>query len=328
MGTSAPTPDGPALEGRDLVRAFGATCAVDHLSVGVERGELVGLVGPDGAGKTTTIRMLAGLLEPDAGQVVVLGTARADGGSKLREAIGYMPQQYSLYGDLSIHENLDFFGRLFGLTRRELDQRTERLLDITRLADFVDRRADQLSGGMYKKLALACALLHQPDILILDEPSNGVDPVSRRELWDLLYEFVDQGMAVLLATPDMAEAARCHRVLLLHDGHKLAEGAPRDLVADFPHPAYRLGTDARDELEDQLHQRDDVLALSPEGAALRVVVHHEADDAFRQWLTDKNAADLAEPVELTEVAPNFEDVFLGLVATGEDDAAKEEHADG
>ncbi len=301
-----------ALAGHGLVRAFDDTLAVDHLSVEIRPGELVGLVGPDGAGKTTTIRLLAGLLEPDAGEVDVLGTPRHDGGAELREAIGYMPQQYSLYGDLSIHENLDFFGRLFGLSRRELAERQQRLLDITRLAPFVDRRADQLSGGMYKKLALACALLHQPDILILDEPSNGVDPVSRRELWDLLYEFVDDGMAVLLATPDMSEAARCHRVLLLHEGSRLAEGVPGQLVEEFPHPVYLLCTDRRDDVEDLLHERDDVLALSPQGADLRVVIRRGDDAAFQRWL-----ATIEPTVEVASVRPNFEDVFLGLLATDE-----------
>jgi len=220
---------------RDLGRAFGATRAVDGLAFEVRPGELYGLVGPDGAGKTTTLRMLAGLIAPDRGAITILGrstktTADMDA---VRELLGYMPQQASLYGDLSIDENLRFFGRLFGLSASEIRQRRDELLQVTQLARFADRRADALSGGMYKKLALSCALLHRPAVLLLDEPSNGVDPVSRRELWDLLYRFVSSGMAVLITTPYMDEAARCHRVGLLDRGRLVAEGAPDALVKAY-----------------------------------------------------------------------------------------------
>jgi ABC-2 type transport system ATP-binding protein len=282
-----------SFEARDLRRAFGGVPAVDGLSLSVAEGELYGLVGPDGAGKTTTVRMLAGLLKPDAGAVDLD-----------REALGYMPQQYSLYGDLTVRENLVFFGRLFGLPKAEREARMARLLGITRLARFDDRRADALSGGMYKKLALACALLHQPRTLLLDEPSNGVDPVSRRELWDLLYEFVGDGMSVLICTPYMDEAARCHRVGLLHHGQLLAEGAPADLVARFRHPAVRLWVDDRDAVELELAADDRVLAVSPEGAALRLVVRAEAPEALKS---------LAARGTLEAVAAGFEDVFLALL---------------
>jgi ABC-2 type transport system ATP-binding protein len=203
--------------------------ALDGLSLEIGRGELYGLVGPDGAGKTTLIRALAGLIDVDAGEVRVLGEDPAKGG--VRERVGLMPQQFSLYRDLSVAENLKFFSRLNALPRAEHRRRTERLLAITRLAPFVDRRADALSGGMYKKLALACALLHEPEVLLLDEPTNGVDPVSRRELWELLHEFVQGGMTVLISTPYMDEAERCHRVGLAYRGRILVEGPPQALVA-------------------------------------------------------------------------------------------------
>ena len=220
---------GPAVSARGLVRRFGDVVALDGLSLEIPRGELYGLVGPDGAGKTTFIRALAGLLDVDAGEVRVLGEDPATG--RVRERVGLMPQQFSLYRDLSVGENLKFFSRLNALTRAEHRRRTERLLGITRLAPFVDRRADALSGGMYKKLALACALLHEPEVLLLDEPTNGVDPVSRRELWELLHEFVQGGMTVLISTPYMDEAERCHRVGLAWRGRILVEGAPQELVA-------------------------------------------------------------------------------------------------
>jgi ABC-2 type transport system ATP-binding protein len=217
-----------ALSAHGLVRRFGEVTALDGLSFGVTRGELYGLVGPDGAGKTTAIRALAGLVGLDAGEVRVLGVDPS--GGRVRERLGLMPQQYSLYRDLSVAENLRFFARLYVLPRAVFRERSERLLDITRLGPFLDRRADALSGGMYKKLALACALLHEPEVLLLDEPTNGVDPVSRRELWALLHEFVHGGMAVLVSTPYMDEAERCHRVGLVHRGKLLLEGDPRELT--------------------------------------------------------------------------------------------------
>jgi len=219
---------GPALSARALVRRFGPVTALDGLSFEVERGELYGLVGPDGAGKTTALRALAGLVRLDGGEARVLG--EEPGGARVRERVGLMPQQYSLYRDLTVAENLRFFGRLYVLPRATFRARTERLLAITRLAPFVDRRADALSGGMYKKLALACALLHEPEVLLLDEPTNGVDPVSRRELWALLHEFVHGGMAVLVTTPYMDAAARCHRVGLVHHGRLVLEGEPSALM--------------------------------------------------------------------------------------------------
>ena len=296
------------LEAVGLTRRFGALTAVDNLSLSVEPGELYGLVGPDGAGKTTTIRMLTGLIIPDGGEARAVGERVVDGSRRVREAIGYMPQQYSLYGDLSVDENLKFFGHLFGLRRKELRERRDRLLGLTRLDRFGDRRADALSGGMYKKLALACALLHRPRVLVLDEPTNGVDPVSRRELWDLLYEFVGEGMAVLLATPYMDEASRCHRVGLLHRGALLAEGEPKQLTRAFVHDTLLLETRDRTTAEDRLHDHPDVLALSPHGSALRVVVRRSGAGAFRAW-----AAQSAEITSVQPIAPDFEDVFLGLL---------------
>ena len=302
------TAPGFSMEARDLRRSFGSERAVDGVTFGVRAGELYGLVGPDGAGKTTTVRMLVGLMAPDGGEVRLEAAGGAKAGSEAaREAVGYMPQQFSLYGDLSVGENLQFFGQLFGLTKTQRQERETRLLDVTRLGPFRDRRADALSGGMYKKLALACALLHHPKVLLLDEPTNGVDPVSRRELWDLLYEFVSEGMAVLLATPYMDEASRCHRVGLMHRGRLIAEDAPAALVRSFPHPALLLHATDRDGLERRLAGRPDVMALSPQGASLRVVVRASGQADFRAWF----AAQVPDGT-MEVVAPDFEDVFLGL----------------
>lgn len=222
----------PVLVADRLTRRFGPVEALRGLSFSVEEGELYGLVGPDAAGKTTTIRMLAGLMLPDSGTATVRGLDPSS--PAVRENLGLMPQHYSLYGDLSVIENLEFFGRLFGIKRAIWRERVDRLLAITRLTPFVDRRAEALSGGMYKKLALSCALLHQPPVLLLDEPTNGVDPVSRRELWALLHEFVGTGMTVLVSTPYMDEAERCHRVGLMHKGRLVDEGDPTELAKGFP----------------------------------------------------------------------------------------------
>ncbi len=300
----------PVIEADRLVRDYGAVKAVRGLSLRVAAGELYGLVGPDGAGKTTTISCLAGLLAPTRGAARVLGEDPLARGSRAREQLGLMPQQYSLYGDLTIAENLRFFSQLFGLSRREFRERTERLLAITRLAPFTERRADALSGGMYKKLALACALLHRPRVLLLDEPTNGVDPVSRRELWELIYELVADGMAVLVSTPYMDEAARCHRVGLMHAGQLIAEGAPNVLASTLEYEVYEVTGGERDALDAQLSRAPQVVAASPAGARLRVVVAPGQGRVLAEQLARSGAS-------LRRVAPDFEDLFLARIAASE-----------
>jgi len=302
--------DAPALLVSSLTRRFGAVEALRGLSFEVRPGELYGLVGPDGAGKTTAIRVLAGLLDADSGTARVLGHDSARGGAEVRESLGLMPQQYSLYRDLTVGENLRFFARLSCLSAATYRERSAKLLQLTRLAPFVDRRADALSGGMYKKLALACALLHEPKVLLLDEPTNGVDPVSRRELWDLLHEFVHAGMAVLLSTPYMDEAERCHRVGLVHRGRLLLEGSPRELLRDFDHRSFEVLGGARDAVDAALLRRPEVRALSPAGAHLKVTVTPGGEAAVAQVLEGLGA-------RLTPTAPDFEDLFLARIAQGE-----------
>jgi ABC-2 type transport system ATP-binding protein len=302
------------IEVRDLVRDFGKkkapVRAVRGLSLEVRRGELVGLVGPDGAGKSTTQRMIAGLVRPTSGSVRVLGADPWKGASVVRERLGLMPQEHSLYGDLSIEENMRFFSRLFALSRAEYDARRARLLAITRLGPFVDRRASALSGGMYKKLALMCALLHQPDVLLMDEPTNGVDPVSRRELWELIYELVEGGMTVLVSTPYMDEAARCHRVALVHAGRILAEGAPGALVRELESPVVEVIGGERDRVHAVLESRPEVLASSPAGAQLRAVIAPGERAALARALAPTGAT-------LIDAQPDFEDVFLAKIALAE-----------
>jgi ABC-2 type transport system ATP-binding protein len=296
----------PVLEARDLTRSYGAVEALRGLSFAIHAGELYGLIGPDGAGKTTAMRILAGLMRADGGEVRILGHDPFKGGAAIRESVGYMPQQYSLYGDLSVGENLHFFARLFALSRGEERERSERLLAITRLAPFVDRRASALSGGMYKKLALACALLHRPRLLLLDEPTNGVDPVSRRELWALLYEFLAQGMAIVVCTPYMDEAERCHRVGLISEGRLAAEGTPAALIEAFEEESYEIDGGAREEVLAALDRTSSVLARSPAGARLRAIV-------ARGRAGEVRAALVATGATLVSVRPGFEDVFISKV---------------
>jgi ABC-2 type transport system ATP-binding protein len=299
--------DEPLLEARAVRRAFGPVVALSGASVAVHPGELVGLVGPDGAGKTTLLRAMTGLVDVDAGEALVGGVPWPDAPEEARESMGYMPQQYGLYADLSVDENLRFFADLFGLDRRELAERRARLLALTRLEAAAARPAGALSGGMYKKLAVACALLHRPDVLVLDEPTNGVDPVSRRELWELLHEFVREGMGVLLATPYMDEAARCSRVVLLAGGRVLAEGRPEVLVEAFEHAVLHVTGPDRGAMEAALEASPAVLAVTPLGARVRAVVREEGVDALTHALAACGA-------QVARTRADFEDLYLARVA--------------
>ena len=205
-------------------KRFGATTALAGLSFDVARGEMFGLIGPDGAGKTTAIRLLCGLLHPDAGSVRVLDADPAREHGLITERVGYLSQRFTLYGDLTIDENIEFFAEIHGV--RNFRPRREQLLEMTRLAPFRTRLADRLSGGMKQKLALACTLVHEPELVVLDEPTTGVDPVSRREFWKLLSEFLARGVTIVMSTPYLDEAERCSRVALMHEGQVLAVDQP------------------------------------------------------------------------------------------------------
>lgn len=214
----------------DLKKSFGPQIALDGISLDFEAGLMHGVIGPEGAGKTTLMRILLGLLTPQAGRVEYILNDEIVDFEKIRAAVAYMPQSQSLYPDLSISEHLDFFRALYGISDRDYQERRKELLHITRLSEFTDRPAGKLSGGMYKKLGLMCALLRSPKAVILDEPTNGVDPVSRREFWELLYRLTDQKILIIVTTAYMDEAERCTRVHLMEQGHRIASGAPRELL--------------------------------------------------------------------------------------------------
>ncbi len=219
----------PIIETRDLTRRFGPLTAVDHLNLTVSAGEIFGLVGPDGAGKTTTLRMLCGLMEPSEGSARVAGHDVSRESRQVKDRIGYMAQRFGLYADLTVEENMIFYADLFAITGAERDNLTAQLLRMTRMEPFRARQAGQLSGGMKQKLALMCTLLHKPEILFLDEPTNGVDPVSRRDFWAILYQLLKDGITIFMTTAYLDEAERCHRVGLMHRG-KLIRCSPPDVM--------------------------------------------------------------------------------------------------
>jgi len=219
----------PIIETRGLTRRFDALTAVDHLDLTVERGEIFGLVGPDGAGKTTTLRMLCGLMNPSEGSARVAGHDVERESRAVKDQIGYMAQRFGLYQDLTVEENMVFYADLFGIMGEERERLTDRLLRMTRMEPFRGRQAGRLSGGMKQKLALMCTLLHRPQILFLDEPTNGVDPVSRRDFWAILYELLKEGITIFMTTAYLDEAERCNRVGLMHKGKLIRCSAPEEM---------------------------------------------------------------------------------------------------
>jgi ABC-2 type transport system ATP-binding protein len=217
------------IETRDLTRRFDALTAVDRLNLSVERGEIFGLVGPDGAGKTTTLRMLCGLMNPSEGSASVAGHDVARESQAVKDSIGYMAQRFGLYVDLTVEENMTFYADLFGVVGAEREELTARLLRMTRMEEFSGRQAGRLSGGMKQKLALMCTLLHKPEVLFLDEPTNGVDPVSRRDFWAILYQLLKQGITIFMTTAYLDEAERCNRVGLMHKGRLIRLETPEEM---------------------------------------------------------------------------------------------------
>lgn len=246
--------------------------AIENLDFSIPKGQLYGLVGPDGAGKTTTLRILSTVMSQSSGSAHIAGYNIKTEAEKIRSRIGYMPQNFSLYPDLSVIENLNFFANLNHVTKERKKIRIPEMLAFTRLDCFRSRRAGKLSGGMKKKLALACALIHSPEVLLLDEPSTGVDPVSRRELWSILAEVVKQGVTVMVSTPYMDEAERCHQVGMLYQGQMLTSGKPEDLEAKLPFDIVEVKARPRKAMRSIVSQTKDILEWRPVGDRLRLAV--------------------------------------------------------
>ncbi|MCK4724529.1 MAG: ABC transporter ATP-binding protein, partial [Anaerolineales bacterium] len=257
---------------------YGQLTAVDALNLAIHPGEIYGLVGADGAGKTTTLRILAGVLSISDGEAWVAGKSLATDAEKVKPYIGYMAQQFSLYGDLSVRENLAFFADIYDVTGIEREERTRYLLEFAQLTQFQNRRAQHLSGGMQKKLALASTLIHQPDILLLDEPTTGVDPVSRREFWDILTELHLDGTTIVISTPYMDEAERCNRVALLHNGRLIRSDKPRDIQNSVEGDVIQLTPENWQTAQRQLKQIPGVLEIQTYGNRLHVLLSPGEDN--------------------------------------------------
>ncbi len=302
----------PAIAARGLARSFGAAAAVASLDLDVQRGEMYGLVGPDGAGKSTAIRLLAGILKPGGGSATVLGFDLATQSERLKTRIGYLSQKFTLYGDLTVDENIEFFAELHGV--REFRKRRDELLEFTRLAPFRRRLGDALSGGMKKKLALACTLIHTPELILLDEPSTGVDPVSRGEFWNILSGILEQGVTILMTTPYLDEAERCDRVGLMHRGRIIRAGTPAEIRAALPGRMYAVECEAPGAAAAVLRGKWPASRIVLYGDRLHFWAAGGAGDAevSARWLEEKHV----KGATFKEIVPSLEDVFVALLGEG------------
>jgi ABC-2 type transport system ATP-binding protein len=300
-----------AIRFEGVTRRYGSATAIDKVTFDVRAGEMFGLIGPDGAGKTTTVRLTGGLLAPDAGRVRVFGRDPVAEHRAITGEVGYLSQRFSLYGDLTIDENIAFFAEIHGVKRFEPAR--DRLLDMTQLTPFRARRADRLSGGMKQKLALACTLVHEPRILLLDEPTTGVDPVSRREFWKLLSEFLARGLTIVMATPYLDEAERCTRVALLHEGRLLALDEPLRLQAVMTGQLLEVVTGTPRFPIDLLARLPGVQDVQTFGDRAHVRIRPGAEaNVARDIETALRAAGIGV-VSVRPIAASLEDVFIDLL---------------
>src|SRR5262245_49176036 len=259
----------------NLTRKFGNLTAVNRLDLEIAKGEVFGLIGPDGAGKTTTLRMMCGLLDPTEGKVSVAGFDVSKDPDAVKDRIGYMAQKFGLYGDLTVQENMQFYADIFGVNRKDRHDLTDELLQMTRMDPFRTRPAAKLSGGMKQKLALMCTLLHRPEVLFLDEPTNGVDPVSRRDFWAILYQLVKQGMTVFVTTAYLDEAEHCDRVALMDHGRLIHAASPAEIKKALPEACFEVrGADNR-AIRNLLARQPGVLSADPSGASVHVFADPE-----------------------------------------------------
>jgi ABC-2 type transport system ATP-binding protein len=302
-------PNGIAIRARGLTRRFGNLVAVDHLDLDVPRASVYGFLGPNGSGKSTSIRLMCGLLTPTSGQVEVLGLSVPQQAEELKKHIGYMTQKFSLYEDLSVTENLQFLASVQGMSYREARARVEELVVEYEFADRRRQLAGTMSGGQKQRLALAGAVLHRPQLLLLDEPTSAVDPESRRRFWDRLFQLADQGTTMLVSTHFMDEAERCHRLAILDRGRLVADGNTRDLMRDLPYRVLLVETSTPREAQALLHTLPGLAACAQIGNALRVLVRRDAPVDVAAFLSRGGIA-----AQASEVPANLEDVFVVATA--------------
>ncbi|HEX8026808.1 MAG TPA: ABC transporter ATP-binding protein, partial [Vicinamibacterales bacterium] len=310
-----------AIDFQNVVKRYGKVEALRGVSFSVNRGEMFGLIGPDGAGKTTAIRAICGLLHIEAGSIRVLDKDPVKQHREVTASVGYLSQRFSLYGDLSIDENIAFFAEIHGV--RDYHARRDRLLDMTQLTPFRDRLGDQLSGGMKQKLALACTLVHEPQVIMLDEPTTGVDPVSRREFWKLLSQFLAQGITILMSTPYLDEAERCSRIALLHDGHVLALDQPARLRASLPGTLFEVVVSSPREALDSLSPQRNIASAQVFGDRLHVWIDRADPEEAARMLADATTAAGLRATSQRPIVPSLEDVFIARLGQ---DAKAAEHS--
>jgi ABC-2 type transport system ATP-binding protein len=289
---------------QDLSRSFGELVAVNHLNLEIPKGEIFGLVGPDGAGKTTTLRMICGLMDATSGRVLIDDVDVSKNTDAVKDRIGYMAQRFGLYQDLSVEENMDFYADLFAVVGVEREDLKSKLLKMTRMEPFRKRPAGKLSGGMKQKLALMCTLLHHPQILFLDEPTNGVDPVSRRDFWTILYDLVKGGLTVFVTTAYLDEAERCDRVGLMHNGRLIECDAPAKLKASLEEICYEITGSDPHSARERLEKVPGVLSVEASGATLHLFAAPSVSiDVLRNVSNS----------EVRPITPSLEDVFIAVI---------------
>jgi ABC-2 type transport system ATP-binding protein len=293
------------IHAENLTRKFGALTAVDALNLDIVEGEIFALVGPDGAGKTTTMRMLCGLMNPTEGKAIVAGHDVSKELDAVKDQIGYMAQRFGLYSDLTVAENMRFYSDLFGIFGKEREDLSARLLKMTRMDPFQKRPAGKLSGGMKQKLALMCTLLHKPRVLFLDEPTNGVDPVSRRDFWAILYDLVRGGLTVFVSTAYLDEAERANRVAFMDRGRVIRCDTPAALKKALDETCYRLQTAETRTLRLALEKEPGILAVEPSGSYLHLFLN--------QSVASVDALAARYKFTYEEILPSLEDVFIALI---------------
>ncbi len=299
-----------AIKTLDLTKTFAENIAVDKLNLEVKKGELFGLVGPDGAGKTTTMRLLTAIMEPTAGEAWVAGHSILTDGERIKEKIGYMSQKFGLYEDLTVMENILFYADLYEVPQKERPARIERLLRFSNLTPFKTRLAGRLSGGMKQKLGLACALIHTPEVLFLDEPTNGVDPVSRRDFWKILYDLLKEGVTIFISTAYLDEAERCTRIALMHEGRLLILDEPAAVKRSLGMPVVEVWSDNARAASEALKEMDGVKGASIYGDKLHITLERKDIAAtVTTKLSEKGIVVRGQ----REILPSLEDVFISMV---------------
>ncbi|MDW2273924.1 MULTISPECIES: ABC transporter ATP-binding protein [unclassified Vibrio] len=302
-----------AIQAENVVKKFGDFTAINNITLNVPKGSIYGFLGPNGCGKSTTIRVLTGLLSPSEGNVDVLGLEIPKQSELLRLKIGYMTQKFSLYDDLTVQENLEFIGQIFGMETKALKARIEEQLSTYGLDQLRKQRVGGMSGGQKQRLSLAAATMHKPELLFLDEPTSAVDPENRRDFWEQLFDLSDQGTTILVTTHYMDEGERCHRLAIMEAGEIRADGEPEELMAQMGVNIVEVKADNLRELKEKVIQREEVRSAAQLGIRLRILIHQHIEQPI-EWLTQTFPE--LEGCEMNIARPSLEDVFVSVTGEG------------